>query len=213
MIKIIPAILTKDPKDLEDKLKKLKGLVDWVQIDVLDGKFVNNNSIQPEDLPQVLTKNFNLEIHLMVQNPENYFKECQNIGAKRVIFHAEAVENLHNLLNRAKKFNFKVGLALNPETPVKQIQPYLNQINLVILLGVNPGFQGQKFIPSVLNKIKFFKQLAPKIKIEIDGGINLSNIKQIAKAGADYLVIGNALFGSKNFKERLRQLNEKLKKG
>jgi len=210
MLKIIPAILTKDPKDLEDKLKRLKGLVDWVQIDILDGKFVNNKSIQIKDLPLAVAKSFNLEIHLMVQNPENYFEECHKIGIKKVIFHLEAVKNLEHILKIINKFNFQKGIALNPKTNIAKIQPYLNHVDSVLLLGVNPGFQGQKFISEIILKIKALKKNAPKIKIEVDGGINLSNIKKIAKAGADYVVIGSALLKSKDVKNRLKQFKEKI---
>ncbi len=241
--KIVPAILTSDIKDLKTKLEKLNGLSDWVQIDILDGKFINNKTIELKDLGKIKrVKKFNLEAHLMVENPEKYFKECQKLKIKRVIFHQEASRNLREILSESEKFKFKTGIALNPRTPITKIKPYLNQIDLVLLMGVNPGFQGQKFIPSVLNKIKNLKKMASEkrkvrlgrtlyenahtninpvrnsegsqrkisngVKIEIDGGVNISNIKKVVEAGADYLVIGSSLFKNDNVRENLRQLKK-----
>jgi len=208
-MKIIPAILTNKREDLEDKLKNLTGLVDWIQIDIIDDKFVKNNSIQLKDLSKVNDiKNFNLEAHLMVENPEKYFIACQNAGIKRVIFHVEAIDNVHDTLKKAEAFSFQKGIALNPETHIKKMYPYLGNIDVVLLMGVNPGFQGQKFIPSTLNKIKEIKKIAPYIRVEVDGGINIKNIKKIADAGADYLVVGSSLWKSKNIKKQLSKLKE-----
>ena len=208
-MKIIPAILTNKIKDLEDKLKKLSGLVDLIQIDIIDGNFINNKTIGLKDLKKIkLLKNFKLEAHLMVKNPEKYFEDCQKLGIKRVIFHIEAVKNLKEILETANKFKFEIGVALNPKTNIEKIKPYLNRLNLILLMGVNPGFQGQKFIPSVLNKIKTIKKVAPKIKIEVDGGINENNIKKVAYAGADYLIIGSSLWKSENIKKQLSKLKK-----
>lgn len=200
MIEIIPAILTDSPDDLKNKLIQLKGLTDWVQIDIMDGKFTDNVSIQIEDLGRMHPR-FNLEIHLMVLNPEKYFGECQKAKAKRVIFHFETVQNLKRTLEKARRFNFQIGIALNPETPILKVKNYLNQIDSALLLTVHPGFQGQKFIPQVLDKIRKLKEISPKIKIGVDGGINVFNVKKAAEAGADYLIVGSGLWKSKNIKK------------
>lgn len=210
MKKIIPAILTDSPKDLKNKLIRLKGLIDWVQIDIMDGKFTDNVSIQIEDLGRIHPK-FNLEIHLMVQNPEKYFQKCQKAKAKRVIFHLEAVQNLERILKEARKFDFQIGIALNPETAIKKIKNYLNQIDLALLLTVHPGAQGQKFIPQVLDKIKELREISSKIKIGVDGGLNLFNIKKAAETGADYLVVGSGLWETKNIKKSLQDFSNKFK--
>jgi ribulose-phosphate 3-epimerase len=211
MKKIIPAILTKDLSDLENKLKELQGLTEWVQIDIADGKFVNNTSIKLKKLQKVnLRKKFIFEVHLMVVEPEKYFPLCQKIGAKRVDFHFEAVKNLKATLDETKKFNFENYIAVNPETPIKKIEPYLNDVDGVLILSVKPGFQGGKFIPQTLKKIKRLKKIMPQFKVEIDGGINLENIEMIAQSGADYLVIGSGLFQSKNIKERLKEFKQKI---
>ena len=141
----------------------------------------------------------------MVDNPENYFLQCQKNNVKRVIFHIETKET-KNILKEAKKFNFQIGIALNPKTPIVKVEPFINEINVAVLMSVNPGKQGQAFIKETLDKIKELKQLNSNIKIEVDGGINLENIKAVSNAGADYMVVGSGLFKSKNIIERFTQL-------
>lgn len=204
---IIPAILTNDLRDLENKLKKIEGLASWVQIDIMDGRFVDNVSCEIKNIPKNITKSFHLEIHLMVLNPWQYFQGCQEIGAEKVFFHEEAVEDLKIALEEAKKFNFKIGIAINPATPVEKIKPYLNEINYALLLGVNPGFQNQKFMPVVLNKIKELKNIATKIIIEVDGGINLETGRQCVESGADALVVGSYIFNSDNYQATIKKLS------
>lgn len=209
-MRIIPAILTNDIEDLRGKLEKIEGLTEWVQIDIMDGNFVDNTSCEVKDLPQDLIKSFNLEIHLMVQEPVQYFQECEDAEAKKVFFHAEAVENINNVLRKAAKFSFETGLALNPDTPLNRVKNYLNEINSVLLLGVNPGFQGQQFIPEILEKVKDLKKINPNFKVEVDGGINISNIKEISQANPDYLVIGSGLWSSENIKKRFKELQSQI---
>ena len=203
---IIPAILTKDIADLRHKFEQLQGLTDWVQIDIMDKTLVNNTSITLEDLSGVeIAKEFSLEAHLMVKNPIQYFEVCKRANIKRVVFHIEA-QDTKNILSKAESFGFERGLALNPETSVEKIIPYINQIDVVMLMSVNPGLQGQVFIEETLEKIKALRHLAPNLKIEVDGGVNIDNIKSVADTGADYAVVGSGLFTSENIKERLAQL-------
>jgi ribulose-phosphate 3-epimerase len=209
MAKIIPAILTKNLSDLKNKLEKIKTLTDWVQIDIMDGRFVKNISVSLTELKKIrFTKN--LEIHLMVFNPERYFLACQRLKAKRVIFHFEATKNPSKVLKEMEKYQFEKGMALNPETKIEKIKPYLNQLDLVLFLGVNPGFQGQKFNSFVLRKIKKLRRISKEIKIGVDGGINFKNIKKIAQLGVDYLVVGSYLFQSKNIKKAYQLLKREV---
>ena len=210
MKQVIPAILTDDPEDLKNKVKKIQNLANWAQIDIMDGKFVNNHSTSLEDLNQIQTK-VNLEAHLMVLNPGKYLSQAKIMKVKRFIFHFEATKNILAVLKKTAEFGLKKGLALNLGTEIKKIEPYLNNIDLVLLLAVQPGFGGQKFDLSLINKIKILKKLAPKMKIEVDGGINLSNIKKVAQAGADYLVVGTGLFGATDIKKRFKQLGQAIK--
>lgn len=212
MVKIIiPAILTQSKEDFKEKLKRIKGLTDWLQIDIMDGEFVKNFSVKLEDLKKIkLPKN--LEIHLMVRQPEKYFTDCQKLKAKRVIWHIESTRNPDKVLREMEKYNFQKGIALNPKTPVEKIRRYLRNLDLVLLLGVTPGFQGQKFQFVVLKKIKELRKISKKIKIGVDGGVNITNIREIARAGADFLVVGNYLFGAKNLKKNFRLLKRELKR-
>lgn len=209
MKKIIPVIITNDIKDLRGKLKKLDNLTEWVQIDIMDGRFVNNTSVELKDLSQIST-DFNFEAHLMVLEPETYLQGAQESNIKRVIFHVEAVDDVGGVIEKIKTYGFETGIALNPETELEKVLPYKDMVDLILFLGVKPGFGGQEFNTRVLNKIKILKKLYPKLKIEVDGGVNLDNIKDIAQAGADCLVVGSDLFNAPDIKKRYQQLQQQI---
>jgi ribulose-phosphate 3-epimerase len=180
-----------------------------VQVDIMDGKFAKNVSVSLKELRKIKIK-YNLEIHLMVLNPERYFQDCKALGAKRVIWHMEAAKNPFKVLKEMEKYNFQKGIALNPETSVDKIKQFLSQVNTVLLLGVTPGFQGQTFQPAVLEKIKKLRQFSKKIKIGVDGGVNISNIGKIVKTGADILVVGSYLFEAKDIRKNFQLLKKKI---
>lgn len=206
---IIPAILTKDLADLKRKLKMIEGLADWVQIDIMDGKFVENTSVSLRDLEKIKIP-FNLELHLMVFNPEKYFKNCQKLKAKRVIWHWESAKNQGRVFRAAAKYNFQKAVALNPKTGVEKIKPYLNRLDLVLLLGVTPGFQGQSFQSLVFKKIKKLREFSKRIKIGVDGGVNLFNVKKIADAKVSNIVVGSYLFTAKNLQKNFEILRKRI---
>ncbi len=206
MTKIIPTILTNNPVELQKKFKKLKGVTNLVQIDVMDGKFVNNKSVELETFK--LYKNFDFELHLMVEHPEEYLKKASNLGVKSFIFHIESKANPKDLISKLREKDMNVGIALNPDTKAKKLDPFLGLIDTVLVLGVKPGFAGSKFQDKVLEKIKYFKSKG--IKVEVDGGVDLENIEKIKKAGADIFAIGTGIFESKNVKNRFEKLKNKL---
>lgn len=206
--KIIPAILTNNISALKKKLKKIREVFNSVHIDIVDGKFAKNVSIGLDDLKKIKFPK-NLEIHLMVLNPEKYFQKCKEIGAKRVFFHVEAVDNPLGILKKMKNLSLKKGLALNPKTKIEKIKPYLKFIDALLILGVKPGFQGQKFNQKVLPKIKKLKKIS-KIKVGLDGGVNDKNIKKILKTEADFLVVGSFLFKRKSLKTAVNILLKKI---
>ncbi|OHA62209.1 MAG: hypothetical protein A3E07_01685 [Candidatus Wildermuthbacteria bacterium RIFCSPHIGHO2_12_FULL_45_9] len=207
MQKIIPAILTDDIEDLKNKLTLLENHATWVQIDIMDGKFVPNTSVNVAAL-EVAYEFFSLEIHLMVANPETYFQDCMAIGAKRVIIHSEAAENLGSALAHMKPHAFQKGVAINPQTDVSVLFPYLEYLDSVLILAVTPGFQGQKFLPEVLEKVRKLKELAPDLIVGVDGGVNESNITQVFQAGADYVAVGSALFNTPDPLDALKKLEK-----
>ncbi|MBI4993346.1 hypothetical protein HZC33_00055 [Candidatus Wolfebacteria bacterium] len=197
---IIPAINCKNFKCVEEKISQSAKFSQWAQIDIADGKFTKHktwNNPKKFSIP-------NIEIHLMVKNPLKEIKKWTKTGAKRIILHIETLKNY----KIGKLENCEIGLAINPQTPIKKIIPFLenNRIKLVQILAVNPGKSGQKFQNKILKKIKFLKKNYPKIKIEIDGGINLKTAKLCKKAGADILVVGSCIWESENPKKAHQEL-------
>jgi Pentose-5-phosphate-3-epimerase len=201
---IIPAILTDNFSDFQQKLKKVESLSSWLQIDVSDGRFTPNKTLSLNDLLPLKFKQ-NLELHLMVFEPEKYFLTAEKLKVKRVIVHYEAVEkNIDEIFS--KKYPFNLGLALNPTTSEEKIFPYLSKVNFILILGVTPGAQGQKFQEPVLEKIKKIKTFSPKTIIEVDGGINETTIQKVNQAGADIFVVGSAILKTKEPKKMIENL-------
>ncbi|NUM25072.1 MAG: ribulose-phosphate 3-epimerase [Candidatus Buchananbacteria bacterium] len=206
---IIPAILTSDLSDLKQTLAGLRGLTDWVSIDIADGIFVDSTTLTVNDLEAVDIP-YKLELHLMVNNPESYFLHCSRVGAKRVFFHIEVLADVASAIAEAKSYKFEAGLALCPDTDLKLLAPFVDDIHSVLLMGVNPGTQGQDFIPATLDRIKQLKTNYPQIKVSVDGGLNPMTISQAAAAGADTLVVGSAIVKQSDFKQAFEYLKTKI---
>lgn len=205
MSRIIPAIITDNKKEVQKKLDLVKGLVEWAQIDIMDGKFVDNKSIKIKELGKINT-DINLEVHLMVENPSKYLKKLKRLGIKRILFHFEAIKKPKKILKKMEKHGFESGIVLNPDTKIEDIEKIVKYTDIVMFMGVQPGFGGQKFIKNTINKIEQFKAIHPDIKVSVDGGVNLENIAQISKAGADYFCVGSGLFNSNDILIRLKEL-------
>tara|TARA_B100001175_G_C19187298_1_gene485002 strand:+ start:7 stop:666 length:660 start_codon:yes stop_codon:yes gene_type:complete len=203
-IQISPSILSADFSQLGNEIKKLEeGGADMIHVDVMDGHFVPNLTIGPPVI-KALRKHCSLkfDVHLMISPVHKYIDDYADAGADIITIHPEATDNLENSIKKIKELNKKVGVSLNPESKIDLIANLLDQIDLVLVMSVNPGFGGQKFMPEVLNKIKDLKliQKEKKIKfdIEIDGGINFDNCKSAIDAGANILVSGTTIFKSNN---------------
>jgi ribulose-phosphate 3-epimerase len=196
-VKLVPTLLTTSFAEFKDKLEKLDDYFDLMQIDCADGEFVENKTFYDLEKIKSVSANLDYELHLMVKDPLKVIKKWQNFKkVKTVIFHYEAVKNdkkILGLIDYLKKIKIKAGLAVNPETKLEEFRKFLPILDLILVLGVKPGWGGQKFQPTVLNKIKQIRQSFPKIDIEVDGGVNLENAEQIIKAGANILAVGTLL--------------------
>jgi len=203
-IKISPSILSADFSKLGTEIESLeKAKADLIHIDVMDGHFVPNITIGPEVIKK-LRKYTSLpfDVHLMISPVDNFIKSFAEAGADIITIHPEATENLEESIKKIKSFNKKAGVSLNPETPVDKVIKILNSIDLVLIMSVNPGFGGQKFIKEVLNKVEILRKEIDskkfKTQIEIDGGINFENAKIAKDSGVDILVSGTTIFKENN---------------
>ena len=203
-IKISPSILSADFSQLGKEIKRLEeGGADMIHVDVMDGHFVPNLTIGPPVIKS-LKKHSSLifDVHLMISPVHKYIDDYANAGADIITIHPEATDNLVESILKIKKLNKKVGLSLNPGTKIDVILKFLDQIDLVLIMSVNPGFGGQKFMPEVLTKVKDLTSIKEdkgmKFDIEIDGGINFENSKAAIKAGANILVSGTTIFKDNN---------------
>ena len=201
-IQISPSILSADFSQLGAEIKRLEeGGADMIHVDVMDGHFVPNLTIGPPVI-KALRKHCSLkfDVHLMISPVHKYIEDYANAGADIITIHPEATENLEDSIKKIKELKKKVGISLNPNSKIELIINYLDQIDLVLIMSVNPGFGGQKFIPEVLDKIKELKKIQKEKKlnydIEIDGGINFDNCKIAIEAGANILVSGTTVFKS-----------------
>jgi ribulose-phosphate 3-epimerase len=203
-VQISPSILSANFSELGNEIKKLEESgADMIHVDVMDGHFVPNLTIGPPVI-KALKKNSSIpfDVHLMISPVHNYIEAYANAGADIITIHPEATEDLKASILKIKELNKKVGISLNPETKVEVILEFLEKIDLVLIMSVNPGFGGQKFMPEVLTKIKQLKKIQNEkglsFDIEIDGGINFENSKSAIEAGANILVSGTTIFKSNN---------------
>ena len=193
IVSVVPAILTDDPQALKTMVRQAEAFCDYVQFDIMDGRFVPSRSIECEHIASLNTT-LAWEAHLMVENPEDYVADFLKAGARRITFHYEASSHPEKVINLIKGLGLEAGLALNPETPVSAILPLVSEVASVLFLSVHPGFYGSSFLPEVLPKVAELRSLYPEVETGIDGGIKEGNIAQVAQAGVDIIYAGSAVF-------------------
>ncbi|MCC0642994.1 MULTISPECIES: ribulose-phosphate 3-epimerase [unclassified Clostridioides] len=208
MIKLAPSILSADfAKLLEDVRKVESAGCEYLHIDVMDGHFVPNITLGPLVVKSLKKENINMvfDAHLMIENPDQYIEDFVKAGCDIITVHQEACTHLHRTIQNIKSHGIKAGVVLNPATPIDTIKHVLSDLDMVLLMSVNPGFGGQSFIPCVLDKIKELKTLINSkglnIDIEVDGGISPKNVAEVVQAGANVIVAGSAIFGSDDIQE------------
>ena len=206
---IAPSILAADGSRLGEEIAAVEAAgADLIHVDVMDGHFVPNISIGPGLVSSIRRSTaLPFDVHLMIENPERYIGDFAEAGANGITVHVEATVHLHRIVAMIRERGIRPGVSLNPATPLCLVEPILPDIDLLLIMTVNLGFGGQKFIEGMLPKIeqakRLIRRIAPEVLLEVDGGVTLKNIRAIADAGADILVAGSSVFGSGNYPETI----------
>ena len=216
MAKLAPSLLSANFAELEKEIKKLEnGGADYLHIDVMDGNFVPNISFGTPIMRSIKKiTNLPLDVHLMIDKPERYIEDFVEAGADIITIHGEATTHLHRVIQLIKSFGIKAGISLNPATSLESLKYVIDDIDLILVMSVNPGFGGQSFIPVIKEKIKATRELIDEksldIILEVDGGVKIDNISEIVILGADLVVVGSDIFNSTDIESRTRAFKEKL---
>lgn len=213
--KIAPSLLSADFSKLQEQITLMEeGGADLHHVDVMDGHFVPNITFGPFIVKAIKKcSNIPLDVHLMIENPEKYVEDFVKAGADYLTVHVEATKHIHRLLQQIRATGAKVGVSLNPGTPLSSIEEILDDVDMILIMSVNPGFGGQSFIPQSLDKIRRLRKMLSDrgldhVEIEIDGGVKLENIAEVAAAGVDIFVSGSGIYNARNPKEMISEMKK-----
>jgi ribulose-phosphate 3-epimerase len=214
--KIAPSILSADFSRLGDEVRGVeKAGADVIHVDVMDGHFVPNITIGPlvvQGLKKLTA--LPLDVHLMIENPGRYIEAFARAGSDWITIHAEVCPQLKRMIKKIRQLNVRPGIVLKPATPLKTLYPVLGDLDLVLIMSVNPGFGGQSFIPASLKKIAHLRRIIDQdnysMEIEVDGGVKVENIQDVSRAGADIFVVGTGIFKTKDYEETIRKLRQEI---
>ena len=211
-IKIAPSILSAKKEKLNEEVKEIENYAELIHVDVMDGKFVPPTTFKPEDIKKIKTS-LPKDVHLMVKYPltDGFIDSYIDAGADIITIHGESKDDISKCIEHIKNKGVKAAISINPPTELKNILKYLDKVDMVLIMSVNPGYAGQKFIPEVLEKIRELRRLKPNLDIQIDGGICKETIKQAADAGANIFVAGSAIFGEEDRKKAIDDLRQAMK--
>lgn len=211
MAKIAPSLLSADFANLTEEIKKVEnGGADYLHLDIMDGIFVPNITFGPPVIKSLKkVTNIPFDVHLMIDRPERFIKDFVDAGADILTVHQEASTHLHRTIQEIKSYGIKAGVSLNPSTPLNVLDYIIEDLDLILIMTVNPGFGGQSFIPAMVDKIKSLRKIIDDrnldIILEVDGGVKLSNAKELVDIGVDLLVAGSDIFGAKDIEERTKE--------
>ncbi len=216
-IRVAPSILSADFLKLGEEVKKVeRGGADLLHVDVMDGRFVPNITVGPMIVKAIRKEtSLPLDVHLMIVEPEKYVDEFAAAGADIITVHVEATDHLQRLLKRIRELGKKAGVSLNPHTPLSSIEWVLGELDLVLIMTVNPGFGGQGFIPQMIQKIELLRQQVDRyslpVDIEVDGGIKVENVGNVAGAGADIVVSGSGIFQTVDYAATIKEMKKRTR--
>lgn len=216
MAKLAPSLLSADFSNLAGEIEKIeKGGADYIHLDVMDGIFVPNITFGAPLIKKIRkVTDLPFDVHLMIEQPERFIKDFVEAGADILTVHQESTRHLHRTIQEIKSYGIKAGLSLNPATPLDTLEYIIDDLDLILIMTVNPGFGGQSFIEAMRNKISSLKSLIleknPNIILEVDGGIKLDNAREIKDLGTDLIVVGSDIFNYDDIEERTRQIKQEL---